>query len=159
MDNHFAAIGTGLAGHLHLDEAEEVEKHRATESFYLGVKPEEAPGQFYAPLINETSGYGDYREGMEEFPELWWPDDPRWTPQPLVPEVVKPVNAPKAILKPKSRKALKHDIATPDYDIATVNALSPTLLPPPDEQVAYTDSLSKSTFKSLHTPYYEIEDC
>lgn len=155
VDNHLAALGTGLEGHLQLDEAEEVEKQRATEDFYVGVKPEEAPGQFYAPLINETSGYGNYREGMEDFPEMWQPDT-ECMAQPLVPsseetpaEVVKSAKAPKAMLKPKSRKAPKHDIYMADYE--SNNAHSPIALPPPTEQVTYTDSLSKSMF-SLYIP-------
>ncbi|KEF55522.1 uncharacterized protein A1O9_08272 [Exophiala aquamarina CBS 119918] len=169
VDNHLASLGTGHEGHPHLDEAEEAEKQRATEEFYVGVKPEEAPGQFYAPLLDETSGYGNYRDGMEDFPEMWQPDT-EWMTPPLVAgsqktaaEVGKPVKAPKTILKPKSRKAPKHDIHMADGD--STNAVSPTVFPPPTEQIAYTDSLSKTnkrtasdSFSAQTTIHHTIED-
>jgi hypothetical protein len=151
VDNHLAALGTGLEGHLSVDEAEELEKQKATEEFYVGVKPEEAPGQFHAPLIDETSGYGNYREGMDEFPDMWQPDTKRMR-SPLTPssrelqaKLVTAAKAPKTILKPKSRKAPKHDVHMADYD--STDSLPRTVFTPPAEQAVYTDTLVKGKYK------------
>lgn len=158
VDNHLAALGTGLEGHLTVDEAEEVEeKQKATEIFYVGVKPEEAPGQFHAPLIDETSGYGNYREGMDEFPDMWQPDTKRTgnslirTSRETQAKVFAAAKGPKNILKPKSRKAPKNDIHMAGYD--STDSLSRTIFTPPIVQAVYTDTLIKGMFKFKVSAY------
>ena len=50
-------------------------KARATDIFFKGPV-EESPSPYHKPLLNETTGYGDIREGTEDFPELWRLDEP-----------------------------------------------------------------------------------
>ncbi|KIW33900.1 uncharacterized protein PV07_00715 [Cladophialophora immunda] len=73
IDSHFAALGTGLEGHLHIDMNEELEKERATESFFGGVEAREGPSPDHIPVVDED-GFADRREGLEDWPQLWAPD-------------------------------------------------------------------------------------
>lgn len=130
-----------------VDKAKETEKQKVTENFFAGIQNDEAPGVYYAPLVDETSGYVNYREGMGEFPNMWQPSKTRIINARRQVEVISaPKASSKPILKPKSRKALKHDIHMPDYD--STARLSRTILSPPSREVAYTDTLIKGVYKS-----------
>ncbi|KIY01320.1 uncharacterized protein Z520_02872 [Fonsecaea multimorphosa CBS 102226] len=73
IDNHFAALGTGLEGHLHIDIEEELEKEKASESFFGGIQAREGPTAYHAPVVDED-GFADRREGLEDWPQLWAQD-------------------------------------------------------------------------------------
>ncbi|KAH0842923.1 hypothetical protein AYO21_03359 [Fonsecaea monophora] len=73
IDNHFAAIGTGLEGRLYIDVEEELEKEKATESFFGGVEAREGPSPDHIPVVDED-GFADRKEGLEDWPQLWAPD-------------------------------------------------------------------------------------
>lgn len=141
MDNEFGTPDP--YEHPVMHKTEEAEEQRVTEHFYTGVNPEEAPGLFYAPLIDEISGYSSHHEGADDFHNTWQPSKTR----PANPrQQVKAVKAPKTVLKPKSRKA-KHDIHMVDYD--STDRLSRTIFAPPIEHVVYTDTLIKGMYTSL----------
>lgn len=151
VDNEFAALGTpDPVERLITHKTEEAEKQRVTEHFYTGVKPEETAGLFYAPLIDEISGYSSHREGTDDFHDTWQPSK---TKPFNARQQVKAVKAPKTVLKPKSRKA-KHDIHMVDYD--STDRLSRTTFAPPTEHVVYTDTLIKGMCESL--PFISMFD-
>lgn len=130
-----------------VEKVKETEKQKATENLFAGIQNEEAPGLYYAPLVDETSGYVNYREGMGEFPDMWQPSKTRIiNPRRQVEIISAPKANSKPILKPKSRKALKHDIHMPNYD--STGCLSRTILSPPTRELAYTDTLIKGLYKS-----------
>src|ERR1700761_4978226 len=103
IDNHFAALGTSLEGHLDLDVlAEDLEKEKATEAF-LHVEVREAPTDNHVPVVDED-GFVDRREGQEDWPMLWQPDKETLADY-VIPgsETVSAQNE-KHILQPKTRR-------------------------------------------------------
>lgn len=65
-----------LAAPLVVDEHHEVDKVQATHNFFEGPV-EESPSPYHAPLIDGETGYGDFRKGYEDFPQLWRHDEPQ----------------------------------------------------------------------------------
>ncbi|EXJ75016.1 uncharacterized protein A1O5_01712 [Cladophialophora psammophila CBS 110553] len=70
VDNHFASLGTSLEGYLNIDINEELEREKATESFFGGVEAREGPSPNHVPVVDED-GFDDRREGLEDWPQLW----------------------------------------------------------------------------------------
>jgi hypothetical protein len=104
IDNHFAALGTSLEGHLDLDVlAEDLEKEKATEAFLHG-EVREAPTDNHVPVVDED-GFVDRREGQEDWPMLWQPDKETLADY-VIPgsETVSANSSEKQILQPRTRK-------------------------------------------------------
>jgi hypothetical protein len=75
IENHILALGTNLAAPLIVDEAHEADKAEATYQYFNGPIYE-SPSPYHAPLLGEgETGFGDVREGVEEFPETWPQDE------------------------------------------------------------------------------------
>ena len=76
-DNYRAMAGPNATGHHVVNEADQVEKSAASTGFYGGFDVEESPSPYHAPVIDQASGFGDVREGAEEFPKYWQDNEPR----------------------------------------------------------------------------------
>lgn len=76
-ENYRATAGTNLAGHFYFNEFDEAEKAEASANFYGGFAVEESPSPYHAPVTDQTSGFGDVRDGAEAFPEQWQNTEPR----------------------------------------------------------------------------------
>ena len=86
-------------------ESDEAETSDATSGFYGGYAVEESPSPFHAPNVDEDAGFGDIRDGCEQFPE-------QWTHEETQAEVVTPHNATARLaeskdLEPVASKPLK----------------------------------------------------
>lgn len=113
LDNHFAALGTGIEGYLDHDAmAEEIEQAKASEAFF-NTEVELPPTRDHIPMADGEGGWVNRREGLEEWPQLWQPlketslkvseEDATQDAKGKAPEYVM-MDGEKIILEPKSRK-------------------------------------------------------
>ena len=147
VDNHFAALGTSLEGHLDLDKlAEDIEKEHASMAFFGGVQVREAPSANHVAVVDED-GFVDRRSGLEDWPQLWQPDKETLADYAVpgtenfsvrythAPEHSTSNNGQKPILLPKSHKnkVRVQDPSFPD----SYNAAAPTITAPAVQPVQF----------------------
>jgi hypothetical protein len=70
-DNYRATAAINSTSNFLINEADEAEKAAASVSFYGGFTVEESPTPYHAPIIDQTSGFSDLRDGAEAFPQQW----------------------------------------------------------------------------------------
>lgn len=76
-DNYRATIAVNSKPNFLINEADEAEKAAASAGFYGGFTVEEPPSPYHAPVTDQTSGFGDIRDGAEAFPQQWQDNERR----------------------------------------------------------------------------------
>ena len=109
------------------NEADEAEQAAASAGFYGGFTIEESPSPYHAPVTDQTSGFGDVRDGAEAFPQQWQ-DSERC---------------------PRAYTLVEADTVIEDYPMDTASISTKTVLMPTSRKTATARSQHDGGYSSI----------